>query len=70
MKVRITEPNILRKITVAGLVKLLEEAELYQKMVKEIKKTETSKLRVMKKYMRCLKNITFSEEYAYKWSRK
>jgi len=70
MKVRITEENILRRITPYKVLTLLEKEDLYNECKKEIKNTNQNKIKVIKKYVRLLSNITFLNHNLYGWSKK
>jgi hypothetical protein len=70
MKVRIREQNILRRTTPAKVLALLEEKDLYQKLVDDLKGMKEGKIKVIKQYIEILDNITFLRHNLYEWTKK
>lgn len=70
MKAKITKNNVLRRTSPERVLALLEEKDLYQKMVDAIRNTKKEKLKIAKKYIKFLDNITFFNHNLYEWDKK
>lgn len=70
MKVNIRHANVLRLTTPQRVINLLQEHDLYNKMIAEIGNKKTNKSFVVKKYMQILGNVSYLNSKIYEWSER